>query len=65
MTTEKLPPPFCCIAKDLRLVSGFCHSILLLAKYAGNRGTTNNAEWLKTRKGKRRGERANSSSIQF
>lgn len=44
MTIENLPLPFGCARKDLRLGSGLCHSISLLAKDAGNKGTTRNAE---------------------
>lgn len=46
MTPEKLPLPLGCIGKDLRLGSAFCHSVSLLAKDAGNEGTTGNAESL-------------------
>lgn len=55
MTPEKLPLLLGCIEKGLRLGSAFCYSVSLLAKDAGNKGTTGNAESLnKERKKKMR-----------
>lgn len=46
----KIPLPLGCVGKNLRLGSGLCHSLFLLGKDAGSKGTPGNAESLNKEK---------------